>query len=123
MDKHLKLEKPLVTIYSSNEPHSIKVANKAPSKTTRVDDIMIKTAKTGKVTTLVAVMSIFSEKRCKLRSANCGNEKPSCPKAERADFPEENTRRSRSLFQNMRKGQIPKKLAPKSKKLQLIALT
>jgi hypothetical protein len=35
---------------------------------------------------VVVVMSIFSRKRCKLRSANLGNKKPSCQKAERADF-------------------------------------
>jgi hypothetical protein len=41
---------------------------------------------TGKVTAVVAVMSIFSRKRCKLQSANLGNEKPSCQKAETANF-------------------------------------
>jgi hypothetical protein len=50
------------------------------------------TPKTGKVTAVVAVMSIFKRKRCKLRSANLGNEKPSRQKAEGANFPEENTR-------------------------------
>jgi hypothetical protein len=71
------------------------------------------------VTEVVAVMSIFSRKRCKLWSANLGNEKPSCQKAGRADFLEENTRRLRSPSQQSRKGQIPKKLASKSKKLEL----
>jgi hypothetical protein len=71
------------------------------------------------VTAVVTVMSIFSEKRCKLRSANLGNGKPSRQKAERANFPEENTRRSKSPSQKSRKGQIPKKLASKSKKLEL----
>ncbi len=80
---------------------------------------MIETAKTGKVTAVVAVMSIFSKKRCKSWSTNCRNEKPSHQKAERANFPEENTCGSRSLSQKSRKGQIPKKLAPKSKKLEL----
>jgi hypothetical protein len=41
------------------------------------EEIVIETAKTGKVTVAVAVMSIFSKKRCKLQSANPGNEKPS----------------------------------------------
>ncbi len=80
---------------------------------------MSKTAKTGKVTAAVAIMSIFKIKRCKLRSANLRKERPSCQKAERADFPEENTRGSRSPSQKLRKGQIPKKLAPKLKKLEL----
>jgi hypothetical protein len=85
----------------------------------RANEITIKTAKTGKVTAVVTVMSIFSEKRCKLRSANRGNEKPSCQKAERANFPEENTRGPRNLSQKLRKGQIWKKLASKLKKLEL----
>jgi hypothetical protein len=38
---------------------------------------------------------------------------------ERADFPEENTHGLRSLSQKLRKGRIPKKLASKSKKLEL----
>jgi hypothetical protein len=80
---------------------------------------MMETAKTGKVTAVVAVMSIFSEKRCKLRSANCGNEKPSCQKAERANFPEEYFCGPRNLSQKSRKGRIPKKLASKLKKLEL----
>jgi hypothetical protein len=71
-----------------------------------------KTAKT-------AVMSIFKKKRCELRSANLINERPSRQKVESTDFPEENTRRLRSPSRQSRKGQIPKKLAPKSKKLEL----
>jgi hypothetical protein len=94
------------------------VANSALSETTKADEIMIKTAKTSKVTA-VAVMSIFSKKRCKLKSANLENEKPSCQKGERADFLEENTRELKSLSQKSRKGRIPKKLASKPKKLEL----
>jgi hypothetical protein len=119
VDKRLKIDKPSGTIYSSSEPHSIKVANTAPSKTMKADEIAIETAKTGKVTGVVPGMRIFSEKRCKLHSANQGNEKPSCPKVERANFPEENARRSRSPPQKSRKGRIPKILAPKLKKLEL----
>ncbi len=85
----------------------------------KADEIVSKTAKTGKVTAVVAVMSIFKKKRCKLRSTNLGNERPSCQKAERDNFPEENTRGSRSPSQKPRKGRIPKKLVPKSKKLEL----
>jgi hypothetical protein len=54
-----------------------------------------------------------------LQSANIRNKRPSCQKAERANFPEENTRGSRSFSQKLRKGRIPKKLASKSKKLEL----
>jgi hypothetical protein len=69
-------------------------------------------------------MSIFSKKRCKLQSADFGNERPSCQKAscqkaERANFLEENTRKLRSLSQKSRKKPDTKKLAPKSKKLEL----
>jgi hypothetical protein len=74
------------------------------------------------VTAVVAVMSIFKKKICKLPSPNIGNERPSCQKAERANFSEENTRGLRSPSQKPRKGWIPKKLAPKLKKLELIAL-
>jgi hypothetical protein len=52
----------------------------------KADEIAIETAKTGKVTAVVPVMSIFSRKRCKLRSANLGNKKPFNQKAEKADF-------------------------------------
>jgi hypothetical protein len=71
------------------------------------------------VTAVIAVMSTFSKKNCKLRSAVLGNEKTSRKKAERANFPEENTGGSRSPSQISKKGRIPKKLASKSKKLEL----
>jgi hypothetical protein len=103
----------------SHKPHPIKVADTALSETTKADEIVIVTAKTGKVTVVVTVMSIFSSKRCKLRSSNLGNKKPPCQKAERANFPQENIRGSRSPSQKSRKGRIPKKLASKSKKLEL----
>ncbi len=64
-------------------------------------------------------MSIFSRKRYKMQSVNLGNKKPSCQKAERANFPEENTRGSRSPCHKLRKGRIPKKVASKLKKLEL----
>ncbi len=99
----------------SHKPRPIKVADTALSQTTKADKIAIKTAKTGKVTAVVVVMSIFGNKRCQLQSANLGNEKPSCQKAEGADFLEKNTRGSRNLSQKSRKGRIPKKLASKSK--------
>jgi hypothetical protein len=119
VDKHLKIEGPLGTIYLPHKPRPIKVANAALSETTKADEIAIETAKTGKVTAVVAVMNIFNKKRCKLWSANLGNEKLSCQKAERANFPKENTRGLRSLYQKSRKDQILKKSAHKSKKLEL----
>jgi hypothetical protein len=119
VDKHLKIDEPLGTIYSSHKPRLIKVVDTALSETTKADQIAIETIKTGKVTAVVAVMSIFSRKRCKLRSANLRNEKPSCQKAERANFPKENTRGLRSPSQKLRKGRILKKLASKLKKFEL----
>ncbi len=105
VEKHLKLDKPLDTIYQSTEHRPIKAANEARSEAKRADEVAIETAKTGKVTAVVAVMSIFSKKRCKLRSADCGNEKPPCQKADIANFPEENSCIPRSLSQKTRKGQ------------------
>ncbi len=119
VDKRLKIDEPLETIYSSHKPRPIKVVNTALSETTKADEIASKTTKTGKVTAVVAVMSIFKKKRWKLQSANLGIERPSCQKAKRANFPEENTRGSRSLSQKSRKGQILKKLASKLKKSEL----
>ncbi len=86
VDKRLKIDEPLGTIYSSHKPRPIKVAKTALSETTKADEIAIETAKTGKVTAVVAVMSIFSRKRCKLRSANLRNEKHSYQKAEEPIF-------------------------------------
>jgi hypothetical protein len=119
VDKRLKIDEPLGTIYLSHKPRPIKVVNTALIETTKADEIASETAKTGKVTAVVAVMSIFSRKRYKLWSANLGNEKPSCQKAERANILGENSRRLRSPSQKLRKGRIPKKLASKSKKLEL----
>jgi hypothetical protein len=60
--KRLKIDKPLGTIYLSHKPHPIKVFDTALSETTKADEITIETTKTGKVTAVVAVMSIFSKK-------------------------------------------------------------
>ncbi len=93
----------------SHKPRPIKVVDTALSETTKVDEIASKTAKTGKVTAVVAVMSIFKKK-----DANCGAlvlemRGLLAKKAERANFLEENTRGLRSLSQKSRKGRIPKK--------------
>jgi hypothetical protein len=119
VSKCLKIDEPLGTVYSSTEPRPIKVANTAPSETTRADKIAIETAKTGKMTAVVIAMSIFSKKRCNLQSAKSGNEKPSCQKVESANYLEENSRQPRNLSPKKRKGRLPKKSASKSKKLEL----
>ncbi len=59
VDKHLNIDQQLDSFYLSTESHPIKVANTAPSNNMRADEIMIETAKTGKVTAVVVVMSIF----------------------------------------------------------------
>jgi hypothetical protein len=47
VEKRLKIDKPLGTVYLSTEPHLIKVTNTAPSKNMRADEITIETAKLG----------------------------------------------------------------------------
>jgi hypothetical protein len=64
----------------------MKVVYTAPSNNMRADKVATETAKTGKVTAVVAVMSIFCRMRCKLRSTNPENEKPSCHKREKCQF-------------------------------------
>jgi hypothetical protein len=113
------MDKPLEPIYLSHKPCPIKVVDTALSVATKADEIAKETAKTRKVAAVVAVMSIFKRKRCKLRSASLGNERPSCQKVERAIFLQKNTRGLRNLSQKSRKGPIPKKLASKLKKLEL----
>jgi hypothetical protein len=119
VDKCLKLDKPLEPIYLSHKPRPINVVETALSVAMKADEIAKETAKTGKVTTVVAVMSIFKKKKFKLRSAILGNERPSHQRAERANFLQENTRGLRNLSQKTRKGRIPKNLASNSKKLEL----
>ncbi len=85
----------------------------------KADEIARETAKTGKVTAVVVVMSIFKKK-----NTNCGvlileMRGLLAKRRKRANFLEENTRGSRSLSQKSRKGRIPKKLVSKSKKLEL----
>ncbi len=74
VDKHLKIDEPLETIYSTHKPRPIKVVETALSETMKADEIVSKTAKTGKVTAVVAVMSIFKKTRCKLTAtATCSH--------------------------------------------------
>jgi hypothetical protein len=87
----------------STEARPIKVVDTAPKNNVRANEIANETAKTGKVIAVVAALSIFCIKKCKLRSANPGNEKPSCRKAESANFREKNSRRPRNLSQKTKK--------------------
>jgi hypothetical protein len=73
------------------------------------DEIAIETAKTDRVTAVVAVMSIYCKNKCKLWSANPGKKKPSHQKAESAKFLEENTHELRNLSLKMRRDRILKK--------------
>jgi hypothetical protein len=86
VDKRLKIDQPLEPIYLSHKPRPIKVVDTALSVALKVDEIAKKPAETGKVTAVVAVMSIFKRKKCELQSASLGNDRPSCQKAERANF-------------------------------------
>jgi hypothetical protein len=45
VDKRLKIDEPVRTIYLSHKPCLIKVIDTAPSETIKADEIMIKTAK------------------------------------------------------------------------------
>jgi hypothetical protein len=60
------------------------------------------------VTAVVAVMSIFSKKRCKLLSVICGNKKPSFQKAERTDFPEKIPADREAFLKNQEKARYPR---------------
>jgi hypothetical protein len=87
VDKRLKIDEPFGTVHSSTEPRWIKVSTTALSDTMMADEIPIKTAKTGEVTAVVAVMSIFCKKRCNSQSAKSRDKTPSCQrKAESANF-------------------------------------
>jgi hypothetical protein len=62
VDKNLKTDKPLGSVYMSTESCLIKAANTAPRNNMRANKIAVETAKTGNVTAVVAVMSIFCKK-------------------------------------------------------------
>jgi hypothetical protein len=66
VDKCLKIDKPLEPIYTSHKPRPIKVIDPALSKATKADEIAKKTAETGKVTAVVAIMSIFKKKKVQI---------------------------------------------------------
>jgi hypothetical protein len=59
----LPQDKPLEPIYLSHKPCPIKVVDTALSETMKADEIVKETAKIGKVTAVVTVMSIFKRKR------------------------------------------------------------
>jgi hypothetical protein len=66
VDKRLEIDEPLGTIYLSHKPRPIKVVDTALSKATKADEIASETAKIGKVTAVVAVMSIFKKKKMQI---------------------------------------------------------
>ncbi len=95
----------------SHKPRTIKVVKTALSAAMKADEIAKETAKTGKVTAVVAVMSIFKKKKCKLRSATLGKERPSRQRAERANFLQEISRGSRNLSQKNKKRSDTKEIS------------
>ncbi len=66
VDKRLIIDELLETIYLSHKPCPIKVVDTALSETMKANEIVSKTAKTGKVTVVVAVMSIFKKKKMQI---------------------------------------------------------
>ncbi len=85
----------------------------------KADEIAKETAETGKVTAVVAVMSIFKKKNANCRALVSGMRGPLAKRRKEPIFRGENTRGLQNLSQKLRKGRIPKKLAPKSNKLEL----
>ena len=69
VDKHLKLDEPLSLNLTSTEPRPIKVTRTA-AETIRCEQKVIENAKTGKVTSAVAVMYLNGKTKVNLRSAN-----------------------------------------------------
>jgi hypothetical protein len=59
VNRRLKKDKLLGTVYLSTEPFPIIVVDTAPFNNMKADEIVIETAKTGKVTRVVAAMSII----------------------------------------------------------------
>ncbi len=66
VDKRLKIDEPSETIYLSHKLRLIKVIDTALSETTKADEIVSKTAKIGKVTAVVTVISIFKKKKMQI---------------------------------------------------------
>jgi hypothetical protein len=62
VDKCLKIDQPLEPIYLSHKPRPIKVVDTALNVAMKADEIAKETAETGKVTVVVAVMSILRKK-------------------------------------------------------------
>ncbi len=67
VDKHLKLDKPFMSDLLSTKPHPIKVTDSV-SDSDRANVKVLENAKTGKVTTVVAVMHLYGN--AKSRSIN-----------------------------------------------------
>ncbi len=107
VDKRLKIDKPLEPIYSSHKPRLIKVVDTALSETMKADEIVSKTAKTGKVTAVVAVMSIFKKKKCKLRSACLENGGLLAKRQKEPIFWKKIPADQEAFLKKSRKGQIP----------------
>jgi hypothetical protein len=66
VDKHLKLDKPFMSDLKSTKPHSIKVTDQIPISDDKADEKAVETAKTGKVTAVVAVMHLYDDSKIKL---------------------------------------------------------
>jgi hypothetical protein len=66
VDKHLKLDEPFLSDFKSTQPRPIKVMDQIPISSTRADEKALEIAKTGKVTTVVAVMHLYGNTKSNL---------------------------------------------------------
>jgi hypothetical protein len=66
VDKRLKLDKIFLSYLKSTKPRPIKVTDQIPTSNDSTDKKAVEIAKTGKVTTVVAVMHLYSDSKSKL---------------------------------------------------------
>ena len=66
VDKHLKLDKPFMYDLNSTKPRSIKVTDQIRISDNKANEKAVESAKTGKVTAVVAVMHLYSDSNTKL---------------------------------------------------------
>jgi hypothetical protein len=72
VDKHLKLDEPLLSDFKSTQPRPIKVTDQIPIST-RPDEKALEIAKTGKVTKVVTVMHLYGNIKSNLITTSAKN--------------------------------------------------
>ncbi len=63
VDKRLNLDEPFLSDFKSTQPRPIKVTDQIPISDDRADEKAHEIAKTGKVTTVVAVMHLYGNNK------------------------------------------------------------